>query len=273
MFSFTKKAILKKSVALNDLEATPRLSFCITHKNRFESLKMTLLKNLNDNLTERKHIEFVLMDFDENEEVRHWIWDHFEEFLSDGYLKYFHCDQLDQWHASIAKNTSHKMAQGIVLVNLDCDNYTGVRGGRFVYDQFIESTQEIVLWQFSKVKQDGSFGRIALTKELFYALGGYDESFLPMGYQDNDLMERARAMGAMLVRKTDSTYNQAIPNEKFTPPNMTYKQMKMTNKAASQRKINKGILTANGGQLGLSQISTLDSCGELVPYDKKEVIV
>lgn len=273
MFSFTRKVILQKSVSLADLEATPRLSFCITHKNRFESLKMTLLKNLNDNLTERKYIEFVLMDFDEGEEVRHWVGDHFEDYLSDGYLKYFHCDQLEQWHASVAKNTSHKVAQGIVLVNLDCDNYTGSGGGRFVYEQFIKATQEIVLWQFSKVKEDGSFGRIALTKELFYALGGYDESFLPMGYQDNDLMERARAMGAMLVRKTDSVYNQAIPNEKFIPSNMTYKQMKMTNKASSQRKINKGMLTANAGQLGLDQIRTLDDRGELVVYDKKEVIV
>ena len=50
-----------------------KLSFCITHKNRFEYLQKTLFQNLEDNLENRMNIEFVLMDFHESEDVLHWV--------------------------------------------------------------------------------------------------------------------------------------------------------------------------------------------------------
>ncbi|UXX79559.1 hypothetical protein N7E81_00340 [Reichenbachiella carrageenanivorans] len=230
-------------------------------------MKMTLLQNLNDNLIDRNSIEFVLMDFDEGDQVKQWVLKEFGEFLSDGYLKYFHCPQLSEWNASVAKNTSHKVAAGAVLVNLDCDNYTGLRGGAFVLDQFREAEQNIVLWQFSKIKEDGSFGRIAITRDLFKLLGGYNEAFLPMGYQDNDLMERAKARGALLVHRRDSDYNRAIPNEKYTPATMSYKKMKMTNKAASKKNIRLGHLMANAGLYGLEEVYKLSPGGQLERYE------
>ncbi|SMD32979.1 hypothetical protein SAMN04488029_1340 [Reichenbachiella faecimaris] len=229
---------------------------------------MTLRQNLNDNLTDRKFIEFILMDFDKGDHVKNWIIKEFGEFLSDGYLKYFHCPSLDQWNASIAKNTSHKMASGAVLVNLDCDNYTGLQGGSFVLDQFRKAEENIVLWQFSKIKQDGSFGRISITRDLFKILGGYDESFLPMGYQDDDLMARAKARGALLIHRRNPEYNRAIPNEKYLPAAMTYKEMKMANKALSKKNVRLGMLIANSGQFGLNEIYALDAEGKLVKHEE-----
>ncbi|MEP2024451.1 MAG: hypothetical protein ABJH98_13665 [Reichenbachiella sp.] len=226
------------------------------------------MKNLNDNLIDRKSIEFILMDFDEGNQVKNWIIKEFGEYLSDGYLKYFHCPGLEEWNASIAKNTSHKVATGAVLVNLDCDNYTGLRGGAFVLEQFRQAEQNIVLWQFSKIKEDGSFGRISITRDLFKFLGGYNESFLPMGYQDDDLMARAKASGALLVHRRNPEFNQAIPNEKYKPATMTYKQMKMTNKAKSKKNIRLGRLMANSGQFGLEEIYVLDVDGKMVRYEK-----
>lgn len=231
-------------------------------------MKKTLLQNLNDNLMDRQSIEFILMDFDEGDQIKNWIHKGFGEFLSDGYLKYFHCPSLEKWNASIAKNTSHKMASGAVLVNLDCDNYTGYKGGAFVLEQFRESEQNIVLWQFSKIKEDGSFGRISITRDLFKILGGYDESFLPMGYQDDDLMARAKANGALLVHRRNPEYNQSIPNEKYKPATMSYKQMKMANKAKSKKNIRLGQLMANSGQFGLDDIYTLNEEGKLVRHEE-----
>ena len=46
-----------------------KLSFCITHKNRFEHLQKTLFQNLKDNEEDRIDIEFILMDFDESDVV------------------------------------------------------------------------------------------------------------------------------------------------------------------------------------------------------------
>ena len=133
---FNKKAYLPASDLISGNKTTKQISFCITHKNRFDSLKKTLIQNLNDNITNRINVEFILMDFDKTEDVKCWIVQNFQDALQDGYLKYFHCDQLEEWHASKGKNTSHIVGTGSVLVNLDCDNYTGKNGGTFVYEHF-----------------------------------------------------------------------------------------------------------------------------------------
>lgn len=243
-----------------------KLSFCITHKNREHFIQQTLLTNLKDNMADQGWIEFVVMDFNENAKLQHWIEKEFIEHIKSGYLKYFRAEGLKEWHASIAKNTSHKVASGAVLVNLDCDNYTGLQGARFVWHHFEQYKKEIVLWQFSRVKQDGSFGRIAITREMFNNIGGYNEDLMPMGYQDNDLFERARASGAKLIHKKDKIYNGAIPNEKYMPKNMKYEKMRDDNKRTSRRNIKDGNLKANNGNMGLKKISKMNENGQMLPF-------
>ena len=51
-----------------------------------------------------------------------------------------------------------------------------------------------MLHQWSGISKDGTYGRISCHRDTFYQLGGYDESFLPMGYQDHDLMMRFRLL-------------------------------------------------------------------------------
>ena len=267
MFDFLKRRLLPKPIKLADNNYPVKVSFCITHLNREEAIKQTLPQNLKDNIEDRHKVEFVLMDFNENDEIANWVKQHFEEYLKDGYLKYFRCRDMDSWHASVAKNTSHKVATGVVLVNLDGDNFTGYRGGRFVFDAFNRANHEIVLWQWSKVKRDGSFGRVAVTRDRFYALGGYDQSLMPMGYQDNDLYERARAMGAKLVHIKDRSYNKAIANDKYVPPTMKYEKMRDDNKRTSKRNIRSGILQANSGQFGLGGIEIMMQDGNMRPFD------
>ncbi len=199
--------------------------------------------------------------------IRDWVFSEFRDFLKEGYLKYYHSDRLETWHASIAKNASHSVAEGAILVNLDCDNYTGPEGSQFIVDTFSEYPFNIVLWQFSGKKQDGSFGRIALTRDMFFQLGGYDESFLPMGYQDDDLLDRARHLGLVKVRSKDKRFNQCIRHEKYRPSDISYKEMKMRNKKLSKMHIRQGRLEANGGfplQLGIKR---MDHKGNMIPWN------
>lgn len=265
MFFFKKKKYLPKSPLLTDASVQRKVSFCMTHKNRFHQLEEALKKNLEDNLEDRDMVEFILMDFDDHNDTREWIKTNFQQELKDGYLKYFQNPELPKWHMSIAKNTSHLVAEGAILVSLDCDNFTGYRGGKFVLDNYLNAEHNIVLWQFSKVKQDGSHGRISLTRDLFDELGGYDEALMPAGYQDNDIMERAIAKGVQKVHRKDRDYNQTIPNDKYQPENMSYTKMKMTNKANSRKNIKNGRLLANNGDYGLKKISKLNSNGEMEP--------
>ncbi|WP_258101006.1 glycosyltransferase family A protein [Marinoscillum pacificum] len=232
--------------SLNDLT----LTFCITHKNRESYLKKTLLQNLNDNQA-NPNVDFVLVDFQDDLEIVDWVSSEFKSFLGSGKLKAFHSNDLPEWHSPKAKNCAHALAEGDILVNLDCDNYTGKNGGDFIIKHFSEATNEILFWQYSKKKLDGSYGRIALTKNTFYELGGYDESFLPMGFQDGDLIKRAERFGTQIIKNQDPLYNMAIKHEKFIPHNMTWKRMNEHNQRISKKNIKEGLLVANSGDFGV----------------------
>ena len=104
------------------------LSFCITCMNRFNQISKTLLTNLNDNKNEK--VEFVLVDFNSSDGLKEYILNNkdFEKYLNTKQLRYFSTKELIHWHASIAKNTAHKLAKGKYVVNLDCDKL--IRLGR-----------------------------------------------------------------------------------------------------------------------------------------------
>ena len=254
---FRKKSFLPRSPLL-DRTDIPKLSFCISHKNRFDFLKQTLRQNLEDNREDQDKIEFVVVDFGSDEDVSGWFVANFQEDLAAGYLRIFQAKGLTDWHASIAKNTVHAQARGAIWINLDCDNFTGTRGGKHIIDAYEASDSNLVYWQYSKKKLDGTFGRIGMTRDVFEQLGGYDESFLPMGYQDGDLKDRAVALGCELRHDRNQAYNQAIKNEKFVPKEMSWKLMNEHNERLSSDKIKAGKLVANDGKFGLKEVLGYD---------------
>lgn len=190
------------------------LSFVMVLMNRKHQLEHTLLKNLEDNWEDRDVVEFILVDVNSKDGLREWLREQdLRKYLECGYLKYYETDAMDKWHASIGKNTGVHLATGRIVVTLDCDNFTGYKGGDFVIEKFEEHDYKCVTHQFDWNPQNGNFGRIALTKKVFNQIGGYDQSLLPMGYQDWDIIKRAEGVGCEYVNPTDSEYNQAMENE------------------------------------------------------------
>jgi len=240
-----------------EFQHAPLVSFCISHKNRLHQVKETLPKNLADNRLDQSKIEFVLVDFESDEDVGQWLMADFGEELASGYLKFYQCGGLDKWHSPKAKNTAHRVSSGKILVNLDGDNFTGYRGGMHVYNAFMSSPYDVCLWQYSGDSQDGSFGRIAASRDAFFALGGYNEEFLEMGFQDRDLVNRLEMMGAQVILDMDARYNQAIVNEKYTPPGMKYEVMRRYNRKLAGRLIRTDSLVANERHFGLPAVRQL----------------
>jgi hypothetical protein len=239
-----------------------KLTFVMALMNRAHQIEQTLIKNLEDNWEDREDVEFVLMDVNSKDGFREWIREqNLEKYTECGYLRYFETDVLDQWHASIGKNTASHQARGEIIVTLDCDNFTGYRGGRFVITQFEENDYNCVVHQFDWNPQNGNFGRIALTKKKFNEIGGYDQSLLPMGYQDWDIIKRAEATGCKYVNPTDAEFNQAIENEggkelsmanqKDEHKKMGWVEMNRINKLKCHHNLYKKKLTANGGYYGI----------------------
>jgi len=251
------------------VDQRPKLSFCITHKDRFEYLQKTLLQNLKDNEEDRLNIEFILMDFHESDEVMHWIREIFPKEIGQGYLKYFRA-KIQGWSAPLAKNTAHYVASGSILTNLDCDNFTGREGGRFVLEQYYKEESNLMLWQFSRVRRDGSYGRMSFYQQAFEDLGGYDEGLKEMGFQDNDLMLRALKMGVKRIERNDKLFNKAIKHEKYKPAQMSFRSMERWNKARSKMNIKQQKLTANNGSYGLREgILFMNKEGAMEPFEKR----
>lgn len=236
------------------------ISFAITCMNRLDQIKTTLRKNLRDNIDIISKSEFVLVDFN-TPGLEQYIYNNFQEELSIGYLKYYKNTDLKYWHASIAKNISHQMSSGKIVTNLDCDNFIGYRGGLHILKFFEKMGKNLLLHQWSGTPRDGTYGRISCSKQNFLFLGGYDESFLPMGYQDHDFIMRY----VMYFRnknyfsyqyfssiKPFLKYCQAIKNDKLASlENTNYRDkiswstMNDINKRKSKNNIRNGIFRVN----------------------------
>jgi len=272
----------------------------------------TLPVNLQENWSDRAHVEFVLVDFnpsiDDDRSLQDFVLSRFRQELRSGYLRYFQSAALSSWHASVAKNTAHSVARGRILVNLDGDNFVGKHGARFVARQFFRTAavnekneaaddsgeywrslrctepRAIVLQQRAG---NGTYGRISVRREDFEALGGYNESFAPMSAQDLDLMLRIAALHRSVVtRSNKSIHSYAISNDKERSvryctdnryANMTWRQMKSINAVAMREsRLAHGLLT-NVGQphIGVSPAS-LHYYGahfdRLVPYEGRYVV-
>jgi predicted glycosyltransferase involved in capsule biosynthesis len=235
-----------------------KVSFCITCMNRFHQITQTLPVNLSDNLPDKTDIEFILVDFGSKDGLKEWVLSNYKEELHSGYLQYLYTESLVTWHASIAKNTAHYFSNGEVVVNLDCDNYTGRRGGAFVMEQFDKFGNTLLLHQFSGVFRDGSCGRIGMRKEFFLKIGGYDESFLPMGYQDLDILKRLHMFVMNYESVKDSRYNNAIRNSKKdslknTASGMSYRKMNMHNFFLSKGNAEAGKIICSRGKMGVGE--------------------
>lgn len=99
-------------------------------------IQQTLPQNIADNMEDKDKVELVLVDFGSQDGLQEWIADNFEKEIEEGFLKYYYTEELPYWHASIAKNTAHYLASHDIVVNLDCDNYTGPHGGVFLLEKF-----------------------------------------------------------------------------------------------------------------------------------------
>jgi len=239
-----------------------KLTFVMALMNRFHQIEQTLIKNLEDNWEDRDDVEFVLMDINSKDGFRKWIREqNLTKYTECGYLRYYETDILEQWHASIGKNTATHQAHGKIVVTLDCDNFTGPRGGRFVISHFEKNDYNCVMHQFDWIPQNGNFGRIALTKEKFNEIGGYDQSLLPMGYQDWDIIKRAEATGCKYINPTDEEFNRAIMNEggkelsmanqKDEHKKMGWTEMNRINKLKCHHNLYQNKLKANNGYYGI----------------------
>ena len=162
-----------------------RLGFCTTVRDRFNSLVITLPENIS-NIPEGCCI--CVVDYASKSCAgEHWMLNNYSNEIMLGKLIVFRVTNDIDWSAPKAKNLAHRLVNAEYMVNLDCDNFISELD---VKDFLCMAERNIPCQQFCS-QFPGSYGRIGIPSDTFYAIGGYDEGMLPMGYQDADLLFRA----------------------------------------------------------------------------------
>lgn len=226
-----------------------KVSFCTTCMNRLFHLRQTYLKNIEDNL-DYGNVEFVLVNYNSGDDLDNWARKNLASYIREGVVNYYRTDVPEVFHASIAKNLAHKVATGDIVVNLDGDNYTG-KDFAFYVNYKMQQVGDNAVLHFKKAPYWGTEGRIVMSKDLFMKVGGYDEAFAAIGHEDDDLIDRARALGGVYENIQVENFLHYLSNtteEKAvncTKDNVNYYVLNSINKETSIRNLQEGKFVAN----------------------------
>lgn len=197
-----------------------KVSFCTTCKGRLQHLQQTLPQNLRDNPNEDGlEIEFVILNYGDNTGMHEWMTTDplISSEIEAGRVVYARTQQ-PVFRMAHAKNMAHRLATGDVVCNVDADNFTGSGFAQALARRF-EKTPNIVINPSYSITKDkrrdasGLFGRMAIMRDTFDLLGGYDETYQGWGGEDTNLTRRARLMGIRYVRFDDWAFLNVIPHE------------------------------------------------------------
>ena len=189
----------------------PDISFCITCKNRLHHLKQTLPQNIANNTHPDGSgpvVQFVVVDYDSDQDgLEQFMKDNYSDQINSGLIKYVKLAQAAKFDMPHAKNVAHRMADGDILCNLDADNVTAPNFAAWLkhtIDAFASHDINLCIRpnvRLSAVKKlaggevTGVNGRIAVKREFFEAVHGYDETMKTTRSEDADFVARLEAIG------------------------------------------------------------------------------
>lgn len=166
---------------------------------------------------------------------------------------FFEVKNSVSWNSPRAKNLAHRISSGNYLFNLDADNFVS---GFDIEHICQAATVKLPCWQYSKILDDGSYGRIGIPREIFFNLGGYDEGMLAMGGQDFDLMHRFSALNIKVLHlpppaipAIDNTISQKVAEVNIVKNDaqITYNLMNNFNVKRSQFRLDLEGPSLQGG--------------------------
>ncbi|MBN8543260.1 MAG: glycosyltransferase [Alphaproteobacteria bacterium] len=204
---------------MKERPANPKVSYCTTVRGEtYEAmLKETLPKNLaleQDN----PNVEFIVVDYGGTPDIGQWIQSTFPDEIVSGKLQYvrFEAPHFEMAHS---KNMAHRMASGDILCNLDCDNFlaeghtdwlvkTLTENPRTVVTSVTATMLESIIQKLdaARIKIQRKLdpeaepkswlgGRVAMWKEDFIKIGGYDERYSAWCPDDVNIAMRAVETG------------------------------------------------------------------------------
>lgn len=175
-----------------------KIVFCTTCKGRAQHVERTLPLHLEHN-QHFKDFKVVLLDYNSGDHLLPYLGRNHAHDIDRGRLVVYSTRDQTSFRMSHAKNMAHRLAirEGAdVLVNMDADNWAAPGFARWL-DSMFRSGQEF-LWTNAKSvcgrARQGLAGRIAVSRNLFLEIGGYDERFKVWAPEDEDFKCRVRRL-------------------------------------------------------------------------------
>jgi glycosyltransferase involved in cell wall biosynthesis len=176
-----------------------KISFCTVCMNRTEHLKLTLPRNIRENL-HYGNLEFLVLDYNSTDGLEEWIETEMKEYIDKGILHYYKTTEPEYFHRSHSRNMIMQKATGDIICNVDADNYLEKFFASYINQHFHQNPYIIMGLHVTKqAHHSQAHGRICAWREDFIKVTGYDESMENYGYEDVDLCNRLELLGRKKV--------------------------------------------------------------------------
>lgn len=238
-----------------------KMSFCITAMNRRLFIEQALPRNMRLADDPAKY-EFVLLDYNSHDDLARYVQANCVDAIARGSLCYYRTDDPARFCASHAKNCSHRLATGDILVNLDADN--------LLAPAFLAHLETLQRGELLKTHGHYSLGgRLSMHRSDFDMMGGYDEDMTHgWGGEDEDLVTRGVQLGFVLRSVEAQEAGSHIEHsdlERVRHCEMQDKAVSWkTHREITASNIARGRLIANSGRAwGTCRVTK--NFGELIP--------
>jgi glycosyltransferase involved in cell wall biosynthesis len=143
--------------------------------NRAYHLITTLPVNL-INSESYPNREFVIVDYNSRDGLYNWAKDHLRPWIDKGIVKYCRTRIPTHFSATHAKNIAHKQASGDIVCNIDSDNFVMEGFCEYLAKAFEQPNIAFSCSSEDRHGNHGCCGKIAVRKEHFLSVNGYDEA-------------------------------------------------------------------------------------------------
>ncbi len=100
-----------------------RISLCTTCFNRTSQLKQVFAANVSMPFCREESVEWLILNYNSEDDLDEFMLPMIRNKTCN--IRYIKEISGRRWHLSLAKNISHTLASGDILLNLDCDNRIG----------------------------------------------------------------------------------------------------------------------------------------------------
>ena len=152
-----------------------KISFCTTCMGRLDHLKQTYLRNI-ESTSDYSNREFILLNYNSKDELHDWVTNNLDSYRKQGLVKYLFTLEPEHYISTHDKNIAHKNSSGDILINLDADVFIHPGICQHIIETMSNKNVIMVSHTLDADGNNGGSGKIAIRREHFFGINGYDES-------------------------------------------------------------------------------------------------